>query len=540
MIQYLLKRVLLMIPTLLGISLLTLMLIHLSPGDPVQSQMEGAIAKGGLSKEDLEAVRRTYYLDLPIFINFSPQDANVLNKKLIEQLQSDIPSTKNYAIRNLKFRGSIILKDLIPVLPTLQPDLQKEILDSLTHVAKRMELGYSEKFSESEAINFWKKELDRLNITEPRKFEIVDNFISNPTKENTILIKSFDTILLNAIFDRLLEMNPSSVGAMILTDILSQIAGTSMTITEEDKENARIAVIDDWKRWWGPRKSDFIYMTGFSSITAIITETQYAKWLSRMAHLDFDRSNRDKLPIKDKLIERLKVTLGLSVLSLLFAYMIAIPIGIYSVVRQYTLTDRIITLLLFMLYSMPSFWVAMLLQQYLCGVDQSVGVSLFPLVGLTSSNFDSMSLSGKFFDISWHLVLPVVILTYRSLAALSRFQRVSMLDIIRQDYIRTARAKGLTERVVILKHALRNSLMAIITLLGMHLPATVGGAVIVETIFQINGMGYETLQAIVFRDINWIMASVTLTAVLTMFGMLFSDILYVLVDPRIQVGESNS
>jgi len=188
-----------------------------------------------------------------------------------------------------------------------------------------------------------------------------------------------------------------------------------------------------------------------------------------------------------------------------------------------------------MLYSLPTFWVAMLLQQYLCGVDPS-GFAWFPLLGLgvETLSLEHLGEPGALGRLMWHLVLPVFVLTYRSFAYLSRYQRGAMLEVIRQDFIRTARAKGLPERVVIVRHAMRNSILPIITLLGMQLPFLVGGAVIVESIFQINGMGLETLEAIRTRDINWIMAAVTVTSLVTMAGILLSDLLYAVVDPRIR------
>jgi peptide/nickel transport system permease protein len=325
----------------------------------------------------------------------------------------------------------------------------------------------------------------------------------------------------------------------LLAISLSRITDTDMTIRPHDKPEARKRLIHDWKYWWGPRRADYVTFSGASRIGAFFLETQYAKWLGRLLTFDFDRSSQDNVPIRKKLGARLKVTLTLALTSLFLAYIIAIPMGVFSAVRQYTLADRIITVVLFMLYSLPTFWVAMLLQQYMCGVDPG-GLNWFPLVGLGVEPFTF----GALFDpdtigrIAWHMVLPIFVLTYRSFASLSRYQRVGMLEIIRQDFIRTARAKGLPERIVIAKHALRNSVLPIVTLLGIQLPFLVGGAVIVESIFQINGMGLETLNAIRGRDINWIMAAVTVTSLVTMAGMLLADILYAFVDPRIQMGNN--
>lgn len=250
----------------------------------------------------------------------------------------------------------------------------------------------------------------------------------------------------------------------------------------------------------------------------------YGKWLLNFAKGDLGTSFKDGRPVLDKLLEALPVTLGLSLVSLLLTYLVAIPIGIYSAVRPGTLLDRGLTLVLFMLYSMPSQWVAMLL-------IVSLGTSLqwFPIQGLHSEGDTS------FADLALHTVLPLICLTYATFASLSRYMRAGMLDVIRQDYIRTARAKGLSEKAVVLKHALRNSLISVVTLLGLTLPTLVGGAVIVERIFGLPGMGSLSFNAILSKDIPVLMGTTTLAGILTMVGLVVSDLLYAAVDPRIKL-----
>jgi peptide/nickel transport system permease protein len=205
-------------------------------------------------------------------------------------------------------------------------------------------------------------------------------------------------------------------------------------------------------------------------------------------------------------------------------------VGVASAARQNSLFDRAMTIILFVLYSLPSFWVALILISLLCGVGY---LDWFPITGLNSRDPSEYPLGSEFVDLAWHMALPVMCLTYNSLASLSRFQRVGMLEALKQDYIRTARAKGLAERFVVWKHAARNSLLPVITLLGLQIPFLVGGSVIVETIFQIPGMGKETLDAISSRDYPVVMAVTVLTAITTMGALLLSDILYAVADPRI-------
>jgi len=263
---------------------------------------------------------------------------------------------------------------------------------------------------------------------------------------------------------------------------------------------------------------------------------QYGKLVRRLVTLDLGNTWKDGRPIVDVIGEALPITLLLSFLSLGIAYLIAIPLGVFSAVRQYTRTDQAMTVGIFMLYSLPRFWVGTLLLVFLASGHY---LDWFPLQGWQSfEGFEGMSFFQQVGDVGWHIALPLLTLTFNAFAALSRYTRSGMLEAVRQDYIRTARAKGLSERTVIWKHALRNSAIPIITLLGLYLPYLVGGSVIVETIFGIRGMGGLALEAIRMPDYPLVITIVAFTSVLTMFGILLSDILYAVVDPRITYGRA--
>jgi peptide/nickel transport system permease protein len=261
---------------------------------------------------------------------------------------------------------------------------------------------------------------------------------------------------------------------------------------------------------------------------------QYGRWLMRILTLDFGESLRDHRPILEKLTERIPISLQLSGTALLLAYLISIPLGIYSATHQYRFGDKLITVFLFTLYSLPNFWVATMAIVYLGGGDFW---DVFPVYGLQSDGARNWSLWTRVQDQLWHLVLPVTCMTYYTFAALSRYMRSSMLEVIRQDFIRTARAKGLSERLVVYRHALRNSLIPIVTLMADLLPALIGGSIVIETIFSIPGMGQLSFEAVLNRDYPMIMAIFTLSAILTLAGILLADILYTLVDPRIAYGK---
>jgi len=257
---------------------------------------------------------------------------------------------------------------------------------------------------------------------------------------------------------------------------------------------------------------------------------QYWRWLKRIVTLDFGYSLRDHRPIIDKLKERIPVSVQLSGTALLLAYLISIPLGIYSSTHQYSIGERITTVSLFTLYSLPNFWVATMAIVYLGGGDFW---DVFPVFGLQSVGAENWPFWTRVSDQLWHMILPVTCMTYYTFAALSRYMRSSMLEVIRQDFIRTARAKGLSERLVVYRHALRNSLIPIVTLMADLLPALIGGSIVIETIFTIPGMGRLSYEAVLNRDYPLIMAIFTLSALVTLVGILLADFLYTVVDPRI-------
>lgn len=257
---------------------------------------------------------------------------------------------------------------------------------------------------------------------------------------------------------------------------------------------------------------------------------RFVVWLGGILTGDFGYSYKDNRPVWDKIRDALPVTIQLNVLSILAVYAFAVPIGVYSAVRRGTAADRTTTLLLFLLYSLPSFWAAMMLLKYVAGGE---GLDLLPVYGFESPGAETLSRGARIADRLTHLFLPVVCLSYGGLAGLSRFQRSGVLEVLSQEYVTVARAKGLPERTVIMKHVFRNSLIPMVTLVAGLLPELIGGSVIIESIFSLPGMGKLGFEAVLSRDYPVIMALLTISAVLTLVGILLSDLLYVVVDPRI-------
>ncbi|MGA7878087.1 MAG: ABC transporter permease [Desulfoferrobacter sp.] len=327
------------------------------------------------------------------------------------------------------------------------------------------------------------------------------------------------------IIKRLLQIIPTLLGITLITFLIIQLApGNPATLKlqmagQGEMGESAIAkqIIEQTKKLYGLDKP---------------LTVQYLLWVKRVFTLDFGNSFKDHRPVLEKIAERLPITIQLNAISIFLVYLIAIPFGVFSATHADTLTDRVLTLFFFFLYSLPSFWVAVLLIMFFGGGDF---LDIFPVYGISSIGAGSWSLFHWLTDRLWHLVLPVTCLTYGGLAYLSRLTRAEMLEVIREDYIRTARAKGLSERIVIFKHALRNALLPIITLLAFLLPAMFGGSVIIESIFSIPGMGQLGFESVLSRDYPVIMAITTISALLTLAGLLISDILYATLDPRIKL-----
>jgi peptide/nickel transport system permease protein len=260
---------------------------------------------------------------------------------------------------------------------------------------------------------------------------------------------------------------------------------------------------------------------------------QYVRWLNNLAHFNLGRSFApDNRPVADKVLERLPVTLSLNFIVLILEFGLAIPIGILAAVRRDTLVDRGISVFVFIGFAIPTFWLALL-----CIYFFGVKYPILPVSGIHSLGSENLPFFARLVDMGRHLLLPISIATFGTLAGLSRYTRSSMLEVLSQDYITTARAKGVSERVVVYKHALKNALLPVITFLGFSLPGLIGGSVIFETIFAIPGMGQLFYQGVMARDYPLVMGILVIGACLTLIGNLLADLCYAFADPRIRHGK---
>ncbi len=256
---------------------------------------------------------------------------------------------------------------------------------------------------------------------------------------------------------------------------------------------------------------------------------QYISWLAKIIRMDFGRSFGDDRPVVEKILERIPLTLTINILSLFLILIIAIPLGIRSAVLEGSLFDKSVTIMVFIGFAMPTFWLALLCMNFF-----SIQLGWLPISGIKSLDFEYFNFWQKVIDYARHLILPVAVSSIGGLAGVSRYMRSSMIEALKQPYIYTARAKGLSQAKVVYKHGLRNAVLPIVTILGLSIPGLLGGSVIFESIFAIPGIGRLFFEAVMMRDYPLIMAEIVLVAVLTMLGNLIADISYAYVDPRVR------
>jgi peptide/nickel transport system permease protein len=321
--------------------------------------------------------------------------------------------------------------------------------------------------------------------------------------------------MLSYIAKRILLMVPLLFGITLITFSVIHLApGNPVEVQTQMSLKVTAQARENLKKLYGLDKPLYV---------------QYADWLNRFVRLDFGKSFVDGRKVVDKIIERVPITLTINILSLMLILIVAIPIGMLSATRQYSLFDKLSTIFVFIGFSTPAFWLALLLM-----IVFGVYMGILPISGIQSLDVSGMGLFARLLDWVKHLILPVGVSAFGGIAGLSRYSRSSMLDVIRQDYIRTAKAKGLPESTIVLKHAFRNALMPIVTILGLAVPGLIGGGVIFETIFAIPGMGQLFYSSTMARDYPTIMGILVIGAVLTLFGNLVADISYAMVDPRIR------
>ncbi len=479
MLRYLLRRLLIFIPTLIVISLLAFGLSKVAPGDPVEMSLRGGLGAAEGNIGNIRNRERVYQetarflgLDKPVFyFALSPvaypdslyripqKDHRETLRKLVAQHGNWLPIAEYYQ----QLRDFEALLYALPNTGTLSE------LSLLRSTARELYLQH---------------------------------------RDRTIC----------AIFDTLQQRLAADSALNVLA---------AQSFAEVQKRYARVKseatpgklLIPDFK-WYG-------------------LDNQYHHWFANFLRGNFGISYTDGRPVGSKIWDALYWTLLLNSISILIAYLLSIPLGVFSAVHKDTGWDRVITVLLFVLYSLPTFWVATLLLIFF--TTPEYGMYFFPNPARGMGDLpDGASLGMILRERVPRLILPVFCLTYASLAFISRQMRGGMLDVLQQDYIRTARAKGLSEHRIIWKHAFRNALFPIVTLFASVLPGALAGSVVIEVIFNIPGMGKLTVDAIGARDYPVVYTVLMLGAILTMAGILIADVLYALLDPRVSYAKSKT
>jgi len=321
--------------------------------------------------------------------------------------------------------------------------------------------------------------------------------------------------MLTYIVKRLLLTIPTLLGITLVTFLIINLApGDPAQVQDSADAQMTIRTYEQLRRYYGLDQP---------------IHKRYIQWLGRLVRLDFGNSlTADRRPVMDKINVRLWPTISLALLSILLSLAVSIPIGIYAAARQNKFFDTVSGAILYALYSVPSYVIAVPLILWI-----GVKWEILPFQQMTSDNYENLTTAGKILDLTKHYILITFCFSFYTWAYYSRFVRQNLLEVLRRDYIRTARAKGLTEARVIIKHGFRNTLIPMMTLLGLLLPEIIGGAVILEYMFNWPGLGRLFFESMMARDYSTIMALSFITAVLVLFGTLLADLSYALVDPRV-------
>ncbi len=495
MLKYIAKRILIFIPTLLAISLLAFIISISAPADPVEKLSNSADKEGAAnqqsnaSKKTKQDLRKKLGLDLPVFyFSFgSISDCDTL-----------------YKVADKDHSAS---------------------LSELSHYYGNWEdvSAYFNQLSKTQTSHF------SLNLDEIFNSNLNSDGspVYSKNEINDVITQS--NFEVNAMLE---TANPSVIESKFnsLNELYAKYSFLSGVKNEFDlakvSYDAMLSQQSSWKSyvpqiiWYGSKNQYHFWLFG---------DGENRKGVVRG---DFGYSYIDSQPINTKIWSKVWISFSFSILSVLFAYIISIPLGIYSAYKKDSKFDRISSIVVFVLYSMPGFFIGVLLLYTFANPDT---LRWFPVSGIQDPTLFNPEWS--FWEKTAHrapyFILPLITYTYSSFAFLSRIMRVGVIDVFGQDYIRTARAKGLGEGKVVMKHALRNSLLPIITVFANIFPLAIGGSVIIETIFTIPGMGFEIYNSILNSDYPMIVAVFTIIGFLTMIGYLVADVLYAVVDPRI-------
>ena len=594
---YIVRRLLLMIPTLFGVTVVTFVIMQPAPGDPLLAQLDqgGSAGQSSQVREAYLLQKRDLKLDLPLMVNlrdFHDYGSDLraaawvlgaTQDTLAEDLAALAAGAKDPAsqarlrfLRSLPSKGfdqelqdpdqrAPLAKKILSYTQVFCEDLGRwgvpaamELLESNTD--RRQQIGairelvamapdpFAYTFSRTplpaeaaEVVNtwriWWNRAQGQFEPLEPEKIEALSAQLhelgNEPSREKVLehIEESFEREDTPFFIEALQSDRPLAERAIVAACLRlfnNRPLVTDVKVDATDKQLAQVR--ENWQAYYEMNSAQYHPTLGHK-LWDVFADTQYGQMVWRLITFDFGRSAlKTRDPVIDKIWNAVVISAPLMFFAELLIYGFSIPLGVVCAVNRGRWADRLISLVLFLLYSMPAFVAGMLMLLFLCYGDY---LKIFPMERLHAEDAASWGWWAYATDYAWHAFLPVTCLSLFSLASMAMYTRASVLDVLQQDYVRTARAKGLSQSKVVLKHVLRNSLISVITLFSNFLPAMLGGSVLIEYLFNIPGMGRLGLVSIEQKDIPTVMALIYIDAIVVLVSILLTDLLYVIVDPRI-------
>jgi peptide/nickel transport system permease protein len=511
-----------MVPLLFGISLVNFAILSMAPtprSSNVKQSGDIDLSASMEANEGQHIFRRTFNLDKPAFFNtrFGIEDAEIFWLLTLPQRAWELPKARKDGFDALDDYGRTIVPHVLRV-----GELAHGNRDALRDGPLRAD--YERRWRE--ARKEWLaagKPLGDIEWPPPPEAPPFDDAFCD-----RLVVLALVRLDSNAQRRPILVYGDEATPEILAFNREVREEQTRLRRIFRDRATSDGQKLAQWRAWHDERAGEWTY-SFVDKARMLFLETRFARFWGALLSLDLGTSFIHRQKVWRLITDRMGVSLTLSLGSLVLAYLVAIPFGILSAVKHRSRGDAATTVTLFAFYSLPQMFIGTLLLQYF-----AIDWKLFPVQAFRGPDFEGMTALGKIKDVGWHLVLPVATLTVGSLAYYSRYMKAGLIEIIREDYVRTARAKGLSEFVVVMKHALRNGVIPIITLLGAALPVVLGGSIIDEFIFEIDGMGKLAYESVLKKDYAVIMGLNILTAILTMVGIFLADLCYAFVDPRIR------
>lgn len=575
-IKYIIKRLLLAVLILLGVSVIIYGLARMMPTDFVDQQFQGQISQGTMTQEDLDRIKELYGLNMPdAYLEFTPGEGSDYRGEKFTRNTKEVIYQEDVGLGGISYAewytgtysgsGNHQIKFSAPNAIVIVLDDGTSVTCSLNRSSN---LEIKGRNSGGIVEGEYKTQSDGdtvLETTWTLDTGLIKYTLSLERGIATYTAEDYSTGTVTPI-----EFPYTYQGVVELGE------GTQRVLGEEGEgdEDGEITIVDEFKLKesgtyyivfnpdWAVRNSDGHLVINRSAIRNIITVRindstksysmnvnyrkatfwdkagsvlkSYFNWLGNMLKGDLGTSFKYKRPVADVILDNMGISFAIAFIATILQFLIAIPLGIKAAVNQYGVVDYTVTIFTMIGISLPTFFLGALFIRVF-----AVGLGWFEVGGLMSASLAGSGASWfvRLGDILWHMIMPMAVLVILSIGGLMRYTRTNTLEALNADYVRTARAKGLSERSVIYKHAFRNTLVPLVTLLAGTLPSLFGGAMITETVFAIPGIGKLAYDALVVADVPFIMGYNMFLAVMTVLGTLFSDLMYAVVDPRVKIGK---